>query len=188
MGQYYYICYKGRDDDKVSVNHRKYTDSGYIMAKLMEHSYMHNRLLECVAHMIENHPTRVMWVGDYSEDDELKSLTGGEVGYEDVWGDGVRGTVLEDRGPFDHKGKFLVNHTKRRYLSYDDYVAKCEGKVYGWTANPLSLLTAVGNGRGNGDYGGTDEDKVGKWAWDMLEITSVKPEKYRRLNVVFTEE
>ena len=36
--------------------------------------------------------------------------------------------------------------------------------------SPLALLTACGNGYGCGDYKGTDESEVGRWALDRIEF------------------
>ena len=47
---------------------------------------------------------------------------------------------------------------------------------YDWTYNCISLLTAVGNGRGGGDY--YKEDMllvVGYWAGDVVHLSQEKP-------------
>lgn len=41
----------------------------------------------------------------------------------------------------------------------------------------MSLLTAIGNGRGGGDYFGENSNKVGSWAWNIIEITDDDYEK-----------
>ena len=56
-------------------------------------------------------------------------------------------------------------------------------------ANPLPILTIVGNGRGSGDYDvGHDARKnrrVGSWVWDRISIEDTKPKGYRKINTVF---
>ena len=42
--------------------------------------------------------------------------------------------------------------------------------------NPLSLLTAVGNGKGCGDYFGLNSCDIGIWAWDIISIEDEIPE------------
>ena len=37
-----------------------------------------------------------------------------------------------------------------------------------WCLHPLSLLTALGNGKGGGDYHGINEDLIGYWAFDEI--------------------
>lgn len=189
MGQYYRIVLKNRRDGLV-VNNRRFKDSGYILAKLTEHSYLGNYLTSCVAYAIEGNPTRVMWVGDYAKKHEIRRLTNRHLSFYRIWGDGVNvDHEFPFKGEFDYAGKFLVNHTKKLALSYDDYMKLSGGEaVFDYTIDPLPLLTAVGNGRGCGDYGGKNSDKVGTWAWDKLEITSEKPAGYRKFTVSFEEE
>ena len=56
--------------------------------------------------------------------------------------------------------------------------------------NPLPLLTACGNGRGGGDYHDCypDYDKVGTWAFDIIECTDARPEGYEKYEPCFTEQ
>jgi len=56
-------------------------------------------------------------------------------------------------------------------------------------ANPLPLLTALGNGRGGGDYYDNlpDSDKVGIWAKHILSIEFEIPDGYTELKVAFRE-
>ena len=72
-------------------------------------------------------------------------------------------------------------------MDFNLYISKCKDKD-GWTIHPLSLLTAVGNGRG--DYGDecVDSYMVGAWAGNTLEITDVVPEGYELEDVRFSEE
>lgn len=188
MGQYYRIVTRNRKDGLI-VNNRKYKGSPDISAKLTEHSYLENYMTSSVAFYIENNPTRVMWVGDYAENCDLRRITNHHVSTKDVWREGFYPEhEFKFKGKFDHKGKFLVNHTKKRYLSYDDYVALSGGRAaFNYTFDPLPLLTAVGNGLGGGDYHGENEDKIGLWAYDKLEITGKKPEGYRKFMVSFAE-
>ena len=45
-----------------------------------------------------------------------------------------------------------------------------------WTYSPISILTAIGNGRGCGDYH-KDNQMVGYWAGDMVYLSTTKPEE-----------
>ena len=45
-----------------------------------------------------------------------------------------------------------------------------------WVYSPISLLTAIGNGRGGGDYYGNNR-MVGEWAGDKVYLSETKPEK-----------
>ena len=187
MGQYYRIVLKNRDG--LVVNNRRYTGSGETSRKLTEHSYLGNYVTSSVAYAIEGRPTRVMWVGDYAEKSEIRELTNRHLSLDRIWGDDVNlDHEFPFKGEFNYSGKFLVNHTKKFVLPYDEYMKRSGGKaVFSYTFDPLPLLTAVGNGRGGGDYHGPCEEKVGSWAWDKLEITSEKPKGYKKFNVLFSE-
>ena len=62
-----------------------------------------------------------------------------------------------------------------------------------WVLNPIAILTAVGNGRGGGDYFGSDMEQVGRWAGDAIFISEINPtdaeifQNYSELNVTFKE-
>ena len=55
------------------------------------------------------------------------------------------------------------------------------------TIHPLPLLTAEGNGRGGGDYYGSDMELVGTWARDVISVERQVPEGYSELVCNFTE-
>ena len=60
-----------------------------------------------------------------------------------------------------------------------------------WTIHPLPILTCIGNGRGGGDYYGTNMDMVGAWAMDRITFTEEWPVAYREVEyqkVTFIEE
>ena len=82
MGQYYRIAY---DDGNLHINDRKVDGKDYIMAKLMEHSYFGNSLMDSLSSVIYKKPTRMIGVGDYADNgDEVSDATSGNVTYEDV--------------------------------------------------------------------------------------------------------
>jgi len=193
MGQYYAIAMKDSNGD-IEVNHRKLKGHDYIMAKLLEHSWMKNDLLCTVCAKLEQfEPCRIAWVGDYANEknedgeEELFEITHGDISYADVWGEHQTHEVVWDAEPFDPKGKYLINHTKKVYLSFDKYIEKNEKD--GWCLHPLSLLTAVGNGRGGGDYYEElpDYDQVGTWAWDEIEIHTEVPHGFNEVEFNFKD-
>lgn len=199
MGQYYKIGMK--INGQVISNDRKYTDSDYVMAKLMEHSYIGNWLLDSVAAAIykenceHNEPVRLAWVGDYADEDngkEVSNITNGELTYDNVWGGNplTPNHVFNRVKHFGYHNRFLVNLDKKVYISFDWYLkyAKENHKDTGLIINPISLLTAIGNGRGGGDYSGTHEDLVGSWAWDRITITDKAPAGFEELKITFEEE
>ena len=85
---------------------------------------------------------------------------------------------------FDYHGKYLVNHTKGVYISFDKYLdGENDQEIH-----PLSILTCIGNGRGGGDYAGSNMDYVGTWAWDEIEIVDDAPGGMKELDIVFNED
>ena len=189
MGQYYNIAIKPRGEDVV-INERNISGYDYIMAKLMEHSYMGNDLCKCVGKLLEEKPCRVSWVGDYSEQDELDRITRGCLSYDKAW-NGKSDPAFDPPGDFSWRGKILVNHDRSLYLDLDEYTEEAESNSGDWIICPIPLLTAIGNGRGGGDYyeNNHDSDKVGTWAWDELEILPKDkvPEGYEKFECLFYE-
>lgn len=60
---------------------------------------------------------------------------------------------------------YIVNKTKEQYVRTNCCPVHGASRIH-----PLPLLTASGNGRGDGDYNGPDEELVGTWAGDPLQI------------------
>lgn len=77
------------------------------------------------------------------------------------------------------KYKYILNLSKKEYVKIPEY------KKNEWTIHPLPLLCADGNGRGGGDYSGSDMDKVGVWAYDRIGISNEIPNEFTELVVNF---
>lgn len=193
MGQYYKLIVK--DDKGIRYNDRNVAGEGYVMAKLLEHSWIGNVLCDSVSNHIYNHEDgiRLIWCGDYAENAEIVALTKGKANYKKVWGCGEtdptgKHFTLERCAAFSYAGKFLVNHDDKTYLSFDEYV-KTNGND-GWCIYPVSLLTAVGNGRGGGDYheGNIGFEHVGTWAWKRIGIVDEVPSGYEKVVINFKED
>lgn len=175
-------------DGVVNYTNRKVEGVDYIMAKLTEHSYFNNFLIDSVADKIHNHKAKIAWVGDYANEPGDLDCTTADVDYEKCWGDKCldRNEVhqaLKLCKRFAYRNRYLVNHDKGVYISFNDYRKNAKGKK--WVMSPISLLTAIGNQRGGGDYYGLNEDKVGSWAWDEISIEDKKPYGYTQLNIFF---
>lgn len=57
-----------------------------------------------------------------------------------------------------------------------------------WCIHPIPLLTAVGNGKGGGDYFGVNNELVGRWAGDALYIDDEEPvEPFKEIFPIFRE-
>ena len=187
MGQYYSVAVK-IGNEKPFVNDRRVKGQGYIMAKLMEHSWLSNPLCICVAKLLDGKKARVAWVGDYAEDDEIVKLTGGELNYDKVWNE-ESSHEFDEPGEFSWNGLALVNFSKKKYVDMDDYIEQSDEG--GWCVCPIPLLTAVGNDRGGGDYheGGKCYDLVGTWAWDEIGLVKKDevPDGFEPLDLSFSD-
>ena len=183
MGQYYKPCLI---KDNITVyNRRVEPDCDYVMAKLMEHSWWNNPTCNAVAKLLYKSKGNLFWCGDYADDQAIHHY---------IWN--VDGESLPNPEGFTLDGKFIVNHSLKKYIDCDKYYKESlDGD--GWCIHPLSLLTALGNGRGGGDYydGYVNANKVGYWAGDLISIEDEAPknneesneEKWEEFEIVFKE-
>ena len=185
MGQYYRIAFKRKGDRKAKVNDRKVDGvDDYIMAKLREHGYLGTYICKAVANILANGRTRLAWVGDYADDGDLRQITSEDLNKDMVWGKNPKHTFTDT--DFNYVGKFLVNHTKKVYISFNEYIAHAKDDEY--ILSPFTILTAVGNGQGGGDYFGKNAEMAGDWAWDELSIEKSAPDGYEPMDVFFGED
>ena len=191
MGQYYNILYKP-EIGKTEIYQPKIPD---ITAgvKLMEHSWINNPVMNAISRKLYEKPARVAWVGDYSKNEQIvieKKL------YNKAWKENAAVQRLYPSA-FQLNGCYIINRSKKEYVDYNAYIKRCKAfkKFNGikseWIIHPLSLLTAVGNGQGEGDYKGYNaigENIVGKWCYDLITIKDTKPAKgYKELECIFEE-
>lgn len=190
MGQYYNIIIQEKDQAKVHVYDRT-IDGDYTLAKLMEHSWLLNHMTNAIAEKLYYTPSKIAWVGDYANE-EGDDLTLYNYAY-------PKNHKYEPlcTTPFTICGKLLVNHDKKLILDCWAYIRRCvqENDEPDWVIHPLPLLTAIGNGRGGGDYRGPNAEQVGIWAWDTLEIVEYREKEAKELreagytfcNIIFKE-
>lgn len=172
----------------------RYINKKYQCAKLTEHSWWHNPLCNYIAKQLYCERGRLAWVGDYAEDNELKEL-GMNKNMKQVWDSKGTGITLdEERFTFSLNNKFLCNHDEKLYVNLNEYIKISSSKESycgkDWILHPLSILTAIGNGRGGGDYNGFNYpcfDLVGTWAWDLISIEDKAPKGYKKLDLCFME-
>jgi len=208
MGQYYkpLIIYP---DESMATLYSHAFDCG---AKLTEHSWIGNDLVNAVYSRIHKKPRKVAWIGDYSKDNYVECnepytqhLNHEEFMecYEHAWGEDERGEEIppsrysnEDLNLINHDTRemYLINHDLRVYLDLGKYIERCtvkEGNWEGFCINPLPLLTACGNGRGGGDFRNSESnvgyELVGIWAFDELELSDTLPTSYTECDYVFQE-
>lgn len=188
MGQYYKPVLKQDGIIKV-FSMDVIGDDGWNGAKLMEHSWWDNSFLRAIGSKLYKKRGQVSWVGDYSDYDSYKKLTRKtfkEVSYSKIWGNEALPEHSIEPSEFRFDNKFICNHTKKKYLDLKYYYEDSDAD--GWCINPLSLLTALGNGAGGGDYAGDFEDVVGTWAWDEISIEDIVPSDYCPIEIYFKEE
>ena len=182
MGQYYKPI---NLDDKQWLSTYDYDDA----EKLMEHSWIGNIFVGVIMQLMlpggQWFKKRIVWAGDYYGDQD------GEINHwanHDNDKDKIQPKMFMEAGM--QKKVILINHTKELYVRYDE-MPESEDVGSGWFINPLPLLTALGNGRGGGDYHSQypDYDKVGAWAGDVLsiEMTVPKSKRYKKMVVSFNE-
>lgn len=198
MGQYYNAVVIDSLGNVVKFSPRDYEN----FYKLMEHSWVGNKFVNVVYRAIHNHPQRVAWIGDYSNDyyeDEYHCAYQDKIAQDDFmkyfdicWRETpvqpkkIRFSVMPVTE--STQNRYLLNHTTKQYIDLYKHAIQYEGE---WGAiDPLPLLTACGNGRGGGDYHGTHMELVGAWAFDVLELVCKKSKiaGYQELTVSFTED
>lgn len=77
--------------------------------------------------------------------------------------------------------KYVVNIRTKEYIEIPEYDKSK------WTVHPLPLLLAESNGRGGGDYHGTNKQMCGRWAYHPIGATNTIPTGYKQLVVEFNE-
>lgn len=166
-------------------------DNEYTFAKLLEHSWWENSFVNSFSERLYNKLSRVCWVGDYADkpdDFNFPNCSASYIPcYREVWGDKVQ-TLSSTSTDFKLDGKFLINYDTKQFVDLNEYNAKSIDK-HGRTIHPLPLLTAVGNGRGGGDFheGNIGFENVGIWAWHLLKISDAPEKDFTKLDLVFIE-
>lgn len=188
MGQYYHQILETKVDGKWTTKYfncqtiEYFKNRGnlnyYNGLKLLEHSWWGNFFCKRFAEQLVDNPSRVAWVGDYAEDDECKQF-----GFlpSDLWDKDVGDfTYLEESKFSLDDVKYLVNNTKKIYIDLPEY--KKQSNNEGWVIFPISLLCAIGNGRGGGDYHDRypNFNIVGSWTFDEIYLTNNLPEGYTK--------
>jgi len=176
MGQYYkfIILADNKKNNKevilLVINPRDY-DNG---SKLMEHSYINTNIMNTVEMLIspdgDFHKSRIVWAGDYADEDESMNLYHLAENYSSytTYNNNINNININ----------YIVNHTKKLYVDK----TKIENEIH-----PLPLLIAEGNSRGGGDYHGNNENLCGSWTRDVISIENEIPDNYEELVCDFYE-
>lgn len=217
MGQYYRGAVLGITANKKKKFIVKQAFSPYRYdngAKLMEHSYVGNYYVKRYEYELANefNGYPFVWIGDYAdyhfnEDDgytkanefidKIIRRNAIKKGYRvetdsfgnDMFFDGV---VMKHEHDIDipmpyeelPTYKYIINYTKKQFVRIPNKVE--ENKL---VIHPLPLLCADGNGRGGGDYSGTNMDAIGMWAYDRIGVSNEIPKHIKtELVISFKEE
>ena len=195
MGQYYRGAILNEEKNDVIKSLCCYVHNNG--AKLMEHSYIGNHYVRAFEKLLgttyKNKP--FVWVGDYADKSEYY---GQACTYCD---NKAKGNFLNKHGSDIENDKYIdsiyyenIPYNKTRYykylLNYDtkQYVKLPKYNKNKWVIHPLPLLCADGNGRGGGDYYGTNMDMVGIWAYNHIGCDNEVPIEFTELKVEFVEE
>lgn len=213
MGQYYRgAIIKSYKNGKVRVRKAFCCYSHGNGAKLMEHSYVGNHYVKEYEKALANkyYGSQFVWVGDYADRDDIYNLAceyieknalrrakkkGFEYNPNNRWGEEfikyVKGQepITANEKDFDEVTKYkkfetynyIINFTKKMFVLIPK---KKENEL---TIHPLPLLCCDGNGRGGGDYYGTNMKLVGSWAYDEIGIGNEVPQDFTELVVTFEE-
>lgn len=179
MGQYYNIIFLS-DTSQIRAWISPFA-YGYGI-KLMEHAYLNSKVMKAIEWLLSPEglfgPSRLVWAGDYADPEP-----DGNTLYRQV--ESLEENLIHpDPKAYDSSAyRFIVNHTKKLYVD-KTHLAKGPDNI---TIHPLPLLTAEGNGRGGGDYHGSDEYLVGSWARDRISIGAEVPEGFEELLCDFDE-
>lgn len=205
MGQYYIPTIMGpRYGVQATFLAHDYGDG----LKLMEHSWMGNEFVGAVMTKIYYCPKRVAWIGDYSDKpypedgvDDRRELYQTKLPHEkftEIYSKAMQlfhKKRTESLVLYDNEQWYLINHDRMSYVDLKKYRAANKYKPdwsnsYSLCVHPLPLLTACGNGRGGGDYHEQfpDFDKVGLWAFDLIELSMTVPNGYVEEEYHFKEE
>ena len=188
MGQYYTPYLRKADNTEevlYSASPKKFYETRdfnwHIGNKITEHSWIGNWLTDFISWKLYKNPMHVIWLGDYAEAtnkvpeeylDHIRTLE--ETHYD------IPPVV------FSYNNKWIVNHSQNIAFQIPD---DCDGPHNSWAEAyhyPISLLTALGNGKGGGDYYSSDGEflpLIGTWCNDIVSIEDEIPEGYKEIKV-----
>ena len=163
MGQYYYPIILSKDS---RIIRWAYSHDFGCGLKLMEHSYVGNRLVNIIISKLIG-PRRIIWAGDYADNELNKKYNLHQKCY-----DLPKSKIVNDHieRPWIRR-HFLINHTKSEYVD----LRILPMTSYDMTIHPLPILTAEGNGRGCGDYYGINMELAGSWSRDYISLNNTLP-------------
>lgn len=162
MGQYFKAVNITKGEFLLSFDYDSFT-------KLTEHSFRPNKYMLAVEGLLQKggawYKDKIVWAGDYC-DNGLFTPEGHKGNLYDC----TRDNTFKKIKPKSTKklSKYLLNHDKKQFVNMETLPSSYDGD---WILHPLSLLTAIGNGQGGGDFYTSDKKMlsyVGTWAGDSI--------------------
>lgn len=171
MGQYYQMIILGdapSDGESEIIRLALHPHNYNQGSKLMEHSYIKNKLVELAEYMLcpmgMFYKSRAVWAGDYAAV-EVNTQ-------QNLYNMAQKPHLIFDCGSDFNQAnyRYIVNHTKHEYVDKLDCIDKHTENYTGLIIHPLPLLISEGNGLGNGDYVLTNKSDCGRWARDIISM------------------
>lgn len=141
-------------------------------AKLMEHSYVTNYYVKEYENALANdfYGMPFVWAGDYA--DEFNNVS-----------------IYDKARVFDKDVEIIEYNelpTYKYIINFDNhvFVKIPNAKEDECIIHPLPLLCAYGNGRGGGDYDGTNMELIGAWAFDRIGVSNKLPKNITKELIV----
>ena len=212
MGQYYRgAIIKTYKNGNVRVRKAFCCYSHNNGAKLMEHSYVGNHYVKEYEKALANkfYGSQFVWVGDYADRDNVYNLAceyieknalrrakkkGFELNPYVRWGDEfikyIKGgeSITASEKDFDEVTKYETFETYKYIINLSkNMFVRIPENSNELVIHPLPLLCCDGNGRGGGDYYGTNMELVGSWAYDEIGIGNEVPQDFTEFVVTFEE-
>lgn len=155
-------------------------------AKLMEHSYMGNDLVNLVEYLVSKggpfYKSRIVWAGDCADSEKTGEDSGRNLYH--IAGDNANWLLFSLPTDFDNtKLRYIVNHSTKEYVDKSKRNADRSGLII----HPLPLLVSEGNGCGGGDYRGRNDDMCGQWARDYISMETDVPHGFTEMVTDFAE-
>lgn len=141
MGQYYVPVLMTQHGDIKTFYSHEY-DNGL---KLMEHSYIGNDFVAAVLHYLTKHPYKLFWLGDYAEMRDFKNHKMTPRKMSQAWSDNYNIHPKDTCTEWKYNSAYVINLDKSECIKLQDISNEL-------TICPIPILTAVGNGKGGGDY------------------------------------
>ena len=201
MGQYYSIVNLSKGE--------RLTWSGGI--KLMEFSYKDNDVTSTLANMLEGdwYGDVVVVIGDYAYDSDdygsrineigkklkirRRRAANGDLSY-NFYNDELFNYPKMKAIEFSKENLYFLNLDKKLYvdrskLPVSDFYFLDDGYELLYKVEPISLLLALGNGLGGGDFhdSGDGYEFVGAWAGDACGCSKTIPQGFVELKPNFKE-